>query len=358
MMKLKVSLPHHSYDILIERGSLETIGKWVADLWERQKIIIITDRNVARQYLDAVEKSLKDLGFSTGAYIIEPGEKSKSLESASKIYDFLSKEGLTRSDGIIALGGGVVGDLAGFVASTYMRGIHFLQVPTTLLGQVDSSVGGKTALNTERAKNLIGTFTQPDGVLIDSDTLKTLEKSHIRDGIAEIIKTAAIGDKILWQVLETIEDEDDLLENIDEIIQACCKIKRDIVEQDELDYGIRLHLNFGHTIGHALEKIGGFDSLSHGQGVAMGMNQITKISEEKGQTKTGTWLALNQMIDKFGLPIFLDKWPLEEIYQAISHDKKTRGQSLKLVILEEIGKAKIHPIARDDIMEYLEMEGS
>lgn len=353
-MKLKVSLPHHSYEILIERGSLKTIGQWVEKLWERQKIIIITDKNVAREYLALVKNSLEEVGFSLGVYIIEPGEKSKSLETAGGIYDFLAKEGLTRSDGIIALGGGVVGDLAGFVASTYMRGIHFLQVPTTLLAQVDSSVGGKTALNTNTAKNLVGSFAQPDGVLIDSDTLNTLGKSRIQEGIAEIIKTAAIADKILWQRLEAIKDEDNLLGNIDEIIQACCKIKRDIVEQDERDHGIRLHLNFGHTIGHALEKINDFSSLTHGQAVAIGMNQIIKISEKKGQTKSGTWLTLNQMIEKFGIPISLENWPYKSIYQAISHDKKNRGNMLKLILLDEIGKGKIHSMPVEDIMDYLE----
>ena len=352
-MKLKLSLPDHSYDIVIERGSLETIGQWVAKLWERQKIVLITDKNVARQYLDIVKKSLEKAGFSLGIYIIEPGEKSKTLESAAAIYDFLAQEGLTRSDGIIALGGGIVGDLGGFVASTYMRGIHFLQVPTSLLAQVDSSIGGKTALNTRRAKNLIGTFAQPDGVLIDPDTLKTLDKSHIREGIAEIIKAAAIGDKRLWDKLENIQDEDDLLENIDEIILDSCIVKRDLVQEDEFDHGIRLYLNFGHTIGHALEKISGFNSLSHGQGVAIGMKQITRVSEEKGQTRKGTWLALKQMIEKFGLGLFPDKWPIEEIYQAINHDKKTRGSRLKLTLLEEIGKAKSHTIPIDDVKDYL-----
>lgn len=355
-MKLTVTLPHHSYDIIIESGSLEKIGRWVGGLWERQKILIISDENVAREYLEEVESHLRDNGFTITSYIIEPGEKSKSLERAGKIYDFLSKQGLTRSDGIIALGGGVVGDLAGFVASTYMRGIHFLQVPTSLLAQVDSSVGGKTALNTESAKNLIGSFAQPDGVLIDPDTLKTLEKSRIQEGIAEIIKTAALGDKTLWNLLEDIKDEKELLDHIEEIILACCRVKRDIVQEDELDHGIRLHLNFGHTIGHALEKISGFGSLSHGEGVAIGMNQITKISEEKGLTKQGTWLELKQMIEKFGLPLFPAKWPIEKIYQAISHDKKTRGEMLKLVILEEIGKAKIHSISREEIIEYLKRD--
>lgn len=353
-MKLAVTLPHHSYDIIIQAGSLKNIGKWVGDLWEKQKILVLTDKNVAKEYLDQVEKSLKDAGFSIGSYVVEPGEKSKSLETASKIYDFLSKEGFTRSDGIIALGGGVVGDLAGFVASTYMRGIHFLQLPTSLLAQVDSSVGGKTGLNTQTAKNLIGTFAQPDGVLIDPETLKTLEKPRIRDGIAEIIKTAAVGDEILWNQLEEMKYEKDLLQHVEEIILACCKVKRDIVQEDELDYGIRLHLNFGHTIGHALEKISGFDSLTHGEGVAIGMNQITKISEEKGLTKEGTWLVLSQMIEKFGLPLIPPKWPVEKIYQAISLDKKTRGEMLKLVVLEDIGKAKIHSIAREKVMEYLE----
>ena len=224
-MKLTVTLPTHSYDLTIETGALDKIGTWVRSLWQPQRVAIITDETVNKLYGAAVEKELQAAGFETSLIAVAAGEQSKSLEIAQLLYDFLAEQQLTRSDGLIALGGGVVGDLAGFVASTYMRGIHFLQVPTTLLAQVDSSIGGKTAVNTKKAKNLVGTFAQPDGVLIDPNTLKTLEPRRVREGIAEIVKSAAIADVELWHRLSSLENEQDLVAHAEEIITACCKIK-------------------------------------------------------------------------------------------------------------------------------------
>ena len=352
-MKLTVTLPNHSYDLTIERGTIGFIGEWALKLWKPQKVVVITDTNVQALYGDLVIESLKTSGFDTFIYAVQAGEQSKSLKVAAELYDFIAEKGLTRSDGIVALGGGVVGDLAGFVASTYMRGIHFLQVPTTLLAQVDSSIGGKTAVNTAKAKNLVGTFAQPDGVLIDSDTLNTLEVRRVREGIAEIIKSAAIADVMLWERLVELENEQDLLDHAEEIIEACCKIKRNVVEQDELDNGVRLLLNFGHTIGHALENTAGYGVLTHGEGVALGMSQINKIAEEKGQTSQGTTEKLNQMIQKFNLPVTTDLWDEESLYKALTHDKKTRGGKINIILLEELGKAKIVQIPTEEMKSYL-----
>ncbi|MBO0440958.1 3-dehydroquinate synthase [Candidatus Enterococcus ikei] len=353
-MKLTVTLPNHSYDLTIEKGLLANIGQWAKELWLPQKIVIITDTNVQPLYGDQVKESLKEAGFDPSTFVIDAGEQSKRLSVAAEIYDFLADEGLTRSDGIIALGGGVVGDLAGFVASTYMRGLHFLQVPTTLLAQVDSSIGGKTAVNTTKAKNLVGTFAQPDGVLIDPDTLTTLEVRRVREGIAEIIKSAAIADETLWQQLDALKDEHDLLTHATEIIAACCKIKRTVVEADELDNGVRLLLNFGHTIGHALENTAGYGILTHGEGVAIGMSQITRIAEEKTLTPAGTTEQLNDMIQKFHLPITSEHWNKEELYTALTHDKKTRGGQINIILLESIGKAKIVRIPIEEMKSYLD----
>ncbi|WP_207695001.1 3-dehydroquinate synthase [Enterococcus sp. DIV0212c] len=353
-MKLTVTLPNHSYDLTIEKGLLANIGQWAKELWLPQKIVIITDTNVQPLYGDQVKESLKEAGFDPSTFVIDAGEQSKRLSVAAEIYDFLADEGLTRSDGIIALGGGVVGDLAGFVASTYMRGLHFLQVPTTLLAQVDSSIGGKTAVNTTKAKNLVGTFAQPDGVLIDPDTLNTLEVRRVREGIAEIIKSAAIADETLWQQLDALKDEHDLLTHATEIIAACCKIKRTVVEADELDNGVRLLLNFGHTIGHALENTAGYGILTHGEGVAIGMSQITRIAEEKTLTPAGTTKQLNDMIQKFHLPIASEHWNKEELYAALTHDKKTRGGQINIILLESIGKAKIVRIPIEEMKSYLD----
>lgn len=352
-MELTVTLPNHSYDLTIEKGLLSSIGAWVETLWNPQKIVVITDKNVEKLYGEKVLKSLNASHFEASLIAVEPGEQSKSLAVATNLYDFLAEKGLTRSDGIIALGGGVVGDLAGFVASTYMRGLHFLQVPTTLLAQVDSSIGGKTAVNTSKAKNLVGTFAQPDGVLIDPNTLNTLEKRRVREGIAEIIKSAAIADKQLWARLGELQDESELIANSEEIIAACCKIKRKVVEEDELDNGVRLLLNFGHTIGHALENTAGYGVLTHGEGVALGMSNISQVAEEKGQTLPGTTAKLNQMIQKFNLPIKTDNWNKEDIFEALTHDKKTRGGNINIILLEEIGTAKIVKIPLEKMKEYI-----
>ena len=295
-------------------------------------------------YGAAVEKELQAAGFETSLIAVAAGEQSKSLETAQLLYDFLAEQQLTRSDGLIALGGGVVGDLAGFVASTYMRGIHFLQVPTTLLAQVDSSIGGKTAVNTKKAKNLVGTFAQPDGVLIDPNTLKTLEPRRVREGIAEIVKSAAIADVELWHRLSSLENEQDLVAHAEEIITACCKIKRDVVEEDELDLGLRLILNFGHTIGH-------------GEGVSLGMIQITQVAEQQGLSPLGTTQELVTMLEKFHLPVTTDRWSEERLYQAITHDKKTRGGQIKIIVLEKIGQAKIVSLPTEEIRAFLNREG-
>lgn len=353
-MKLTVTLPNHSYDLTIEKGLLAEIGNWTKQLWTPQKVVIITDTNVQKLYAEQVQNSLKEAGFQPSIFVVEAGEQSKSLTVAAQIYDFLADEGLTRSDGIIALGGGVVGDLAGFVASTYMRGLHFLQVPTTLLAQVDSSIGGKTAVNTTKAKNLVGTFAQPDGVLIDPDTLNTLEVRRVREGISEIIKSAAIADKELWKQLLALKDEQDLLRHPVDIIAACCKIKRKVVEEDELDNGVRLLLNFGHTIGHALENTAGYGVLTHGEGVAIGMSQITRVAEEKALTPLGTTQQLNELIQKFNLPITTDKWEKEALYAALTHDKKTRGGKINIILLESIGQAKIVRIPIEEMKSYLD----
>lgn len=353
-MNLTVTLPNHSYDLLIEKGTLAQVGAFAQELWAPQKIVVITDTTVSELYGATVIDSLEQAGFTTAMFVVAAGEQSKSLAVAAQAYDFLAEEGMTRSDGILALGGGVVGDLAGFVASTYMRGLHFIQVPTTLLAQVDSSIGGKTAVNTAIAKNLVGTFAQPDGVLIDPDTLNTLELRRVREGIAEIIKSAAIADRGLWDQLAALTDEADLLAHSVEIIAACCKIKRAVVEADELDNGVRLLLNFGHTIGHALENTAGYGILTHGEGVAIGMSQITKVAEQKQQTPAGITDQLVQMVEKFHLPVSSDHWDKKALYQALTHDKKARGSAINIILLDKIGEAKIVAVPIEEMKDYLE----
>lgn len=263
---------------------------------------------------------------------------------------------MTRSDGIIALGGGVVGDLAGFVSSTYMRGIHFLQIPTSLTAQVDSSIGGKTGVNTPFAKNMIGTFCQPDGVLIDPDTLKTLGKRELIEGMGEVVKYGLIDDLELWEKLEHLDGSvESILEHADYIIYHSCEVKRKVVVEDELDNGVRLYLNFGHTIGHAIESTAGYGQVMHGEAVAIGMVQISRAAEKKGLMPAGMTEKIIAMCEKFGLPTTHQPWNVDELYAALSHDKKARGKTIKLVIVPQLGQAAIHQIPMEEMLEFLQV---
>lgn len=353
---LAVNLPNHSYQIIVKKGALDNCGQWVKSLWKEQKIAIITDSNVEKLYADKVKQELNGVGFEAEVLVVPAGEKSKSLQYASDLYDQLADLGFTRSDGIIALGGGVVGDLAGFVASTFMRGLHFLQIPTTLLAQVDSSIGGKTAVNTQKAKNLVGTFAQPDGVLIDPFVLQTLDDRRIREGIAEIVKSAAIADKVLWEFLGTLSDEHDLLNHAEKVITSALNVKKKVVEEDVFDHGSRLTLNFGHTIGHAIENTAGYGVVSHGEGVAIGMMMINSHAEALGLSPENSTQALKAMLERFHLPTSYPELDEQAIYTAITHDKKARGNQLKIITLKEIGQAQITPIPIENIKEYIKGE--
>ena len=289
-------------------------------------------------YAEKVKLSLEHEGFEVVVFNFLEGEASKNLKTVNKAYEFLIKNGMTRSDGIVALGGGVVGDLAGFVASTYMRGIHFVQVPTSLTAQVDSSIGGKTGVNTPSAKNIVGTFAQPDGVLIDPNVLETLGKRELIEGMGEVIKYGLIDDPELWQLLDNIDGSvHSILENSETIIYRSCNVKRKIVVEDEFEGGVRMYLNFGHTIGHAVEQTAGY-----------------RVAEKKNLMPQGITRQIAEMCVKFGLPVDYEPWRVEELYTALTHDKKARGNSIKTVIVPEIGKAAINQIPLVEMKEYLE----
>lgn len=353
-MKIKVDLPHHPYDIWIEKGCLSQAGQWLRELWQPQKIVIITDNRVASLYAERVKLSLEDVGFQVTVFAFLEGEERKNLTTVQKAYEFLVKQDLTRSDGIVALGGGVVGDLAGFVASTYMRGIHFAQIPTSLTAQVDSSIGGKTGVNTPFAKNMVGTFAQPDGVLIDPTVLETLGKRELIEGMGEVIKYGLIEDPELWDLLSEMDGSvESILEHSESLIEHSCQVKRKMVVEDELDNGIRLYLNFGHTIGHAIEATAGYGKVMHGEAVAMGMVQVSKVAEEKGLMPAGITQSIREMCQKFGLPVEYKNWDVYKLYQALTHDKKARGNTLKLVLVPELGSATIHPVSLEEMKDYL-----
>ena len=267
------------YDVLIEKGCLSRCGEFAAKLFVPQKstAAIITDDRVSSLYLKTVSDSFQKAGFSVCSFVFPNGEDSKSHDTLLQVYDFLIQNNITRTDFIVALGGGVVGDLAGFAAATYLRGIRFMQIPTTFLAAIDSSVGGKTAVNIPAGKNLIGAFHQPSLVVCDPDTFQTLEPQTFADGCAEMIKYAMIWNEDFLKLLESC----DINKQIEEIVAYCVDIKRQVVEQDELDSSIRMILNYGHTLGHAIEKVTNH-AVTHGHGVAMGMVLITRLGIKLG----------------------------------------------------------------------------
>lgn len=353
-MKLNVNIPNHPYDIVIDKGTLAKAGEWLASLWSVQKVVVITDNHVASLYAEIVKRSLELAGFEVFVFNFLEGEASKNLTTVTNVYEFLAKVGLTRSDGIVALGGGVVGDLAGFAASTYMRGVHFVQIPTSLTAQVDSSIGGKTGVNTPWAKNMVGTFTQPDGVLIDPDVLTTLGQRELIEGMGEVIKYGLIEDVELWQELSDMDGSpESILEHAESIIYHSCNVKRKLVVEDELDNGVRLYLNFGHTIGHAVENTAGYGKVMHGEAVAIGMVQISKIAEKKGLMPLGITDEIRKMVKKYGLPDDYQPWDEALLFKALTHDKKARGTIIKTVIVPEIGTAKINEVTFEEMKEYL-----
>lgn len=351
-MKLHVNLGKDSYDIIIEKGALEQAGDYIKDVFKGRKIAIISDDNVFPLYGISLENQLAS--YDVTSIVIPHGEPSKNFEILPSIYSKLLDAKLTRSDLIIALGGGVIGDLAGFVASTYLRGVKFIQMPTSLLAQVDSSVGGKVAVDLPEGKNLVGAFKHPLFVLIDPLTLKTLDPHFITDGMGEVIKYGCIKDRALFDQLKGYKDFKDLYQDIDEIIYKCVDIKRDVVEKDLFDFGDRLCLNFGHTIGHAIEQYYNFSKYSHGEAVAIGMVAITKISEASKQTKEGTTAEIEEVLTHYHLPLAAHLDP-HVLLEAISHDKKNFDSQLSFVLLDEIGSYKIYKGDRDYILQLKEV---
>lgn len=340
-MELKVDLKDRSYPIIIEKGLINRVSEEIRKVYKGKKIFIITDDNVNKYYGGKISGELKKNDFEVKLLALKPGEETKNFNTLPIVYNELLDFNLTRSDLIIALGGGVIGDLAGFVASTYLRGVDFVQIPTSLLAQVDSSVGGKVAVDLDRGKNLVGSFYHPKCVLIDPEVLNTLDNRFFIDGMAEVIKYGCIKDKQFFDYLEKMENNQQLINNMEVVIHKCCDIKRQVVENDEKDKGERMLLNFGHTLGHAIEQYYNYTKYSHGEGVAIGMYVISKISEEKGLTKKGTSQRIKDILVKYNLPYELDV-NIEETLEAINLDKKKLGNDLNVIILKEIGNSEIY----------------
>lgn len=335
-----------SYEVLIGEGLLCEVGSLVSKVKKPCKAAIISDDLVYSIYGETIKKSLEARGFEICSFAFENGEKSKTLKTYSQILDFLTSNKVSRTDIIIALGGGVVGDVAGFCAATYLRGIDFVQIPTSLLAAVDSSVGGKTAVDLPHGKNLVGAFHQPIFVICDTNTFATLDKRQISCGMAEVIKYAVICDEELFCLLEKSDAPDYV-----SLVERCVSIKRDIVENDEFDRGDRKLLNLGHTLGHAIEKHSNF-SLTHGEAVAVGLVRICNIAEKRGYAKEKLTTRISALLERYGLPTEYDITS-EELYNIATGDKKVESGTITPVIPERIGKCKVIKMTLDEFQGIL-----
>lgn len=347
MIKVKVDASK-SYDILIGRGLLSKAGELISPFMKTKTAVLVTDDKVAALYLDPFLQSLKKEGINAKTFIFPNGEKSKNSDTYIKLLNFMAEEKICRRDTLLALGGGVVGDMAGFAAATYLRGIPFVQIPTTLLSAVDSSVGGKTAIDLSRGKNLVGAFYQPSLVICDSATLDTLDEKNYKSGMAEVIKYAIIRDSELYSYL--MEGECD----IEKIIERCTTIKSEIVNADEFDTGIRQILNFGHTFGHAIEADSKF-SLIHGYAVAIGMCMMANSAKKIDICSCDTADKIIEIIKKYGLPTNYDI-SAEKMAELMLSDKKVMGKSLNMIVPKEIGNCEILPVPTEDIISFIKGE--
>lgn len=353
MTEVKVALGERSYGITIDEGLLADTGNIVRNLSRAEKAVVITDEHVNEIYGPVLENSLQQAGFAVRRIAIVPGEKSKNLMVLGSVYEQMAEFGLTRSDLVLTLGGGVPGDLGGLAAATFLRGVTLMQLPTSLLAQIDSSVGGKVAVDLPGGKNLVGAFYQPAAVLIDPLLLATLPERFLHDGFAEAIKYGCIKSEELFVKLAAIKDDAGLLAQAGEIIADCCNIKARIVERDEFDNGERMLLNFGHTIGHALEKCTGYERYTHGEAVAIGMLLLTGRTEQLGLTERGTTERLQAILTQFALPLETDV-PVELLLEAMTADKKKKGEGITLVYLERIGCGRLLKLPFAQLRHYLE----
>jgi 3-dehydroquinate synthase len=356
MQSLKVNLGERSYPIYVGAGILERAGELLTRAGLRGKVAIVTNPVVAQLYLDTAHDALNRAGFDVTPVLIPDGEEHKNLQSLASIYDGLIAARLERKSCVFALGGGVIGDLAGLAAATYLRGVPYVQVPTTLLAQVDSSVGGKTGVNHADGKNLIGAFYQPKLVLIDVAVLRSLPKRELVAGLAEVIKYGIIEDPALFSLLEQgVEKIIGLQrEMLTRVIATSCAIKARVVEADEREDDYRAVLNFGHTVGHALEAATGYRQLLHGEAVGVGMVKAAALSASQGFCDDTTIKRITALIQRAGLPS--DMPPAvspQRLIQAMEIDKKVAGGKIKFIMCERIGKTRFHWLAPDEILQGL-----
>ena len=346
MHTIGVNLPANSYHIVISSGSLTQLGSQMHKLDLGKKVLLISNPDIFQHYGEICLKSLENAGFETFTHLIPAGETYKNLQSLQKIYDSALENYLERSSTLVALGGGVIGDMTGFAAATWLRGINFVQVPTSLLAMVDASVGGKTGVNHPKDKNLIGAFYQPKLVLIDPDVLKTLPEREFRAGMAEVIKYGIIWDADLFNQLEQAEGLDSF-ENINQellqtILVRSAQAKADVVSQDEKEAGLRAILNYGHTIGHAVESLTNYEQFVHGEAVAIGMVAAGKIATQMGLWTEKEANLQDVLITKTGLPTKIpSELDIDAILEIIKSDKKVKAGKVRFILPTQIGKVTI-----------------
>lgn len=336
-----------TYEVIIGSGLLSCAGQLIREVSTGTAVIIVSDDNVYPLYGAGLSQSLKESGFEVYSFVIKNGEGSKNLTEYGRLLNQMCESHFTRRDVVIGLGGGVVGDLAGFAAATYQRGTGFVQIPTSLLAAVDSSVGGKTAVDLECGKNQVGCFYQPLRVICDTDTLKTLPAEEYSNGCAEVIKYAMIRDKVLFEKIcdKPVKDQ------YEDVIFECVSMKRDYVEEDEFDTGERMKLNFGHTIGHAVETLSGY-TIPHGQAVAVGMSRITKALAGQRMCPEEVSKRLDSLLEAYNLRIDTD-FPDGDLVKVTLNDKKGTGRTIRLVIIRDIGESDILEIPNSDMDRFV-----
>lgn len=343
---IPVNLPQNPYEIAIAPGSLSQLGSYLNQLNLGKKILLVSNPDIFSYYGECAINSLKNAGFEVFSHLLPEGETHKILDSIAQIYDTALENRLERSSTMVALGGGVIGDMTGFAAATWLRGINFVQVPTTLLAMVDASIGGKTGVNHPQGKNLIGAFHQPRLVLIDPQVLKTLPIREFRAGMAEVIKYGVIWDADLFTKLEQADRLDDIASLSEELLQIIltrsCQAKADVVGKDEREAGLRAILNYGHTIGHAIESLTGYSLINHGEAVAMGMVAAGKIATKLQMWTQAEEIRQNKLIEKAALsikiPTDLDS---EAVIETLQTDKKVKAGKVRFILPTEIGKVTI-----------------
>ena len=346
MRNVTVNAPSGRYEVKIGAGLLPSLGEEIRSCTRARRCAVIAGENVFPLYGETALQSLHAAGFETAELVLPAGEATKCLLHYGELLSFLAQNRFTRTDCVIALGGGVTGDLTGFAAATYQRGMSFVQVPTTLLAAVDSSVGGKTAIDLPEGKNQVGAFYQPSLVLCDTDTLSTLPQRELMAGYAEVIKYAVLGDKMLFETLQNLDHE------VPQVIETCVRHKAKIVSEDERDTGLRRLLNLGHTFGHAVESRSGY-ALLHGEAVSIGMTMICRAACARGLLSKVDSEAVAELLRKYDLPTETE-YTADELYDTMLLDKKFSGGRLHLVVPREIGRCDIVPVTPDELCFWLE----